>query len=81
MQYKNVCIHKYELPRWLRGKEPTGNAGDSGLIPGLGRCPGEVNDNPLKYMNLSKLWEIVEDRGAWHSADHGVVKSRIRHSD
>ena len=26
-------------------------------------------------MNLSKLWEIVEDRGAWHVALHGVAKS------
>ena len=26
-------------------------------------------------MNLSKLWEIVEDRGAWHAAVHGVTKS------
>ena len=23
-------------------------------------------------MNLSKLWEAVEDRGAWHAAVHGV---------
>ena len=27
-----------------------------------------------KYMNLNKLWEIVEDRGAWHTAIHGVAK-------
>ena len=27
-------------------------------------------------MNLSKLWEIVEDRGAWHAAVHGVTKSQ-----
>ena len=26
-------------------------------------------------MNLSKLWEIVEDRGAWRAAVHGVTKS------
>ena len=27
-------------------------------------------------MNFSKLWEIVEDRGAWCAAVHRVVKSR-----
>ena len=27
-------------------------------------------------MNLSKLWEIVEDRGAWHAIVHGPIKSR-----
>ena len=25
-------------------------------------------------MNLSNLWEIVEDRGAWHAAVHGFAK-------
>ena len=32
-------------------------------------------------MNFSKLWEVVEDRGAWCAAVHGIVKSRIRLSD
>ena len=27
-------------------------------------------------MNLSKLWEIVEDRGAWRAAVHGVTKNQ-----
>ena len=27
-------------------------------------------------MNLSKLWEIVKDRGAWRAAVHGAAKSR-----
>ena len=29
-------------------------------------------------MNLSKLWEIVKDRGAWRAAVHGVTKSQTR---
>ena len=32
-------------------------------------------------MNLSKFWEIVEDREAWRAAIHGVTKSWTRLSD
>ena len=34
------------------GKESTCNAGDLGLIPGLGRSPGKGNGNPLQYSGL-----------------------------
>ena len=32
-------------------------------------------------MSLSKLWEMVKDREAWHAAIHGVTKSQTRLSD
>ena len=32
-------------------------------------------------MNLSKLWEIVGDRGAWCAAVHGAAKSQTGLSD
>ena len=32
-------------------------------------------------MSLSKLWEIVRDRGAWHAAVHDVAKSRTQLSN
>ena len=38
------------------------------------RWLGGVTDS--MDMNLSKLWEIVKDREAWHAAVHGIVKSQ-----
>ena len=32
-------------------------------------------------MNVSKLWEMVKVREAWHAAVHGVVKSQIQLRD
>ena len=53
------------------------NAGDLGLIPGLGRSPGEGNGNPLQYSCL----ENPMDGGAWWATVHGVAKSQTRLSD
>ena len=47
------------------------NAGDVGLIPGLGRSPGEGNGNPLQYSCLGNSM----DRGAWRAIIRGSAKS------
>ena len=51
-------------------KESACNVGDLGSIPGLGRSPGEGNDNPLQYCLENSM-----DRGPWQAAVHGVAKS------
>ena len=48
------------FPDGSEGQESACNAGDPGLIPGLGRSPGEGNGNPLQYSCL----ENSKDRGA-----------------
>ena len=54
------------------GKESACNTGDLGLIPGLGRSPGEGTGNPLQCSCL----ENPMDRGAWRATLHGVSKSQ-----
>ena len=46
------------------------DSGDTGSIPGLGRSPGEGNDNPLQYSCL----EDSMDRAAWQATVHGVSR-------
>ena len=58
-------------------KKLPANAGDIrdvGLISGLGRSPGEGNDNPLQYSCL----ENPMNRGFWRATVHRVAKSRTR---
>ena len=51
------------------GKESACNAGDLGLIPGLGRSPGEGKAYPLQYSGLEDSMDYTV---------HGVTKSRRR---
>ena len=59
------------------GEESVCNAGDLGLIPELGRSPGEGNGNPLQYPYLGNPM----DRGAWWATVHGIAESWTRLSD
>ena len=47
------------------------NAGDPGLIPGLGKSPGGGYGNPLHYSCLQNPM----DRGPWQATVHGVTES------
>ena len=58
------------------GKDSAYSAGEPCLIPGLGRCSGEGNGNPLQYSGL----ENSTERGVWWATVHGVTKSRTRPS-
>ena len=51
-------------------QEITCNAGDMGLIPGLGRSPGGGHGNPLQYACL----ENPISRGAWWATVHEVTE-------
>ena len=51
-------------------KNPPANAGDSGLIPGSERSPGEGNGNPLQHSCLGNPM----DRGAWRAISMGLQR-------
>ena len=55
-------------------KNSPANAGDTGLIPRLGRSPGGGDGKPLQYFCLRNAME----RGAWQATVHGVTKSWTR---
>ena len=54
------------------GKESACNVGDLGLMPGLGRSPGEVKGYPLRYSGLENSMDYIV---------HEVAKSWTRLSD
>ena len=55
------------FPCGSAGKKSAYNEGDLGLIPGLGRCPGEGKGYPLQYSGLENSIDcIVHQRRQWH---------------
>ena len=58
-------------------KNPSANAGDVGLTPGLGRSLGEGNGNWLQYSCLDNPM----DREAWRATVHGVAKNQTQLRD
>ena len=69
--FKGVVFILWDLPAGSNGKQFTCNAGDLGLIFGLGRSPGGGNGNPLQYSRL----ENPMDRGTWWAIVHAVAES------
>ena len=59
--FLTILVGIEDFPSGSDSKVSVYNAGDLGSIPGLGRCPGEGNGNPLQYSCL----ENPMDRGAW----------------
>ena len=66
-----LLLSLFGFPGGTVVKNSPANAGEVGLIPGLGRSPGEVHGNPLQYSCLQNSM----DRGAWQATVHGVTKS------
>ena len=58
---------KVSFPDGSAGKGSTCNAGDLGLIPGLGWSPGEGNGYPLQYSGLENSMDCIV---------HGVAKGQ-----
>ena len=53
------------------GEESACSAGDTGLVPGLGRSPGEGKGSPLQYSCLKNPM----DKGTWQAIIYRVAES------
>ena len=72
-QVARILYYLWSFPGDSDNKESACNAGDLGLIPRLGKFPGEGNGDPIKYSCL----ENSMDRGAWQAKSVGL---RVGHN-
>ena len=62
-----------DIPGSSDNKESACSVGDQGLIPGIGKSPGEGNGNPLQYSCLEN--SMTEEPGRLHC----MGSQRLRH--
>ena len=62
-----TTVSTWGFPGGSAGKESACNEGDLGLIPGLGRSPGEGKGYPFQHSVLE------------NSIDYSMVSQRVRH--
>ena len=65
--FSSPCLPFKLISGGSAGKESLCNVGDLGLIPGLGRSPGEGSSYPLQYSDLENSMDYIV---------HGVTKSQ-----
>ena len=71
MMGRNNSLEKTLMPGKIEGKRRRGQQSMRWL--------DSITDS--SDMNLSKLWETVKDRGAWHAAVHRVTKTQTQLGD
>ena len=71
--FMNIILFNPFFPGGSDGKASVYNAVDLGLIPGLGRSPGEGNGNPLQDYYLENRWTVEPYRL------QSVESQRVRH--
>ena len=69
-RYLNSAFLLTLFPGGSDGTESACDSGDPGLMPGLGRSPGEGNGYPLQ----SSCLENSMDKGAWLAIVHGLQR-------
>ena len=78
-----TTVYILDFPCGSAGKESACNAGDGGLIPELGRSPGEGKSSPLQYSGLknskgvAKSWTWLSKEGEKIGLKLNIQKTKI----